>query len=98
MQNTWKYYKKHFNKSVNYCDHDMHFEPRKPVDVSYGHDFQFGAGTERNGDFEEIEQGFNHTLVTYRKQLAHDTEVDNLKIAVNDAIAILQKEVHVVFL
>ena len=67
----------------------------EPGDVSYTQDFQFGAGTERNGDFEKIEQGFNHTLVTYREQLAHDTDMDNLKTAVNDAVTLLQKGVDV---
>ena len=38
--------------------------PRRPDDVSYIHDFQFGARTQRNGDFEEIEKGFNYALVT----------------------------------
>ena len=69
--------------------------PKNQVDVTYRHDFHFGSGTEKNGDFEEIEQGFNHTLVTYRKQLTHDNNMDNLRIAVKDAFIVLQKEVAV---
>ena len=90
-----KYCKKHFSRSINCRYHELHCKPRKPGDVSYRHDFQFGTGTERNGDFEEIFQGFDHTLVVYRKQLANDNNMDNLKIAVDDAITILQKEVAV---
>ena len=42
--------------------------------------------------FEEIQHGFDHNLVVYRKQLANERNMDNLKISVNDAITILQKE------
>ena len=73
-----KYCKKHFSKSINCRYHELYCESSKPDDVSYRHGFQFGADVERNEDFGEIEQGFSHTLVTYRKQLAHDTEVDNM--------------------
>ena len=67
-------------------------KPRKPGDVSYRHDFQFGTGTgtERNGDFEEIQQGFDRTFVVYKNQLANDSNMDNLKITVNDAITDLE--------
>ena len=54
---------KHFSRSINCRYHELHCEPRKPGDVSYRHDFQYGAGARRNGDFEEIDQSFNHTLV-----------------------------------
>ena len=90
-----QYCKKHFSRSINCRYHELHCKPKKPDDVTYRHDFQFGSGTEKNGDFEEIEQGFNHTLVTYRKQLTHDNNMDNLRIAVKDAFIVLQKEVAV---
>ena len=92
-----KYCKKHFSRSINCRYHELHCQPRNPGDITYRHNFQFGAGTERNGDFDEIEQGFNHTFVTYRKQLTHDINMENLKTAVQDAITILQKEVAVRF-
>ena len=87
--------KKHFSRSINCRYHELHCQPRKPDDLTYRHNFQFGSGTDRNGDFEEVEQAFNHTLVTYRKQLAHNSNMDNLRSAFQDAITILQKEVAV---
>ena len=90
-----KYCKKHFSRSISCRYHELHCKPGKPGDVSYRHDFQFGTGTERNGDFEEIHQGFDYTLVVYRKQLANESSMDNVKITVNDAITTLQKEVAV---
>ena len=90
-----KYCRKHFSRSINCCYHELHCKPRKAGDVSYRQGFQFGTGTERNGDFEEIQQGFEHTLVVYRNQLANDSNIDNLKIAVNNAMTILQKKVAV---
>ena len=90
-----KYCKKHFSRSINCRYHELHCKPRKPGDVSCRHNFQFGTGIEKNGDFEEFQQGFDHTLLIYREQLANDSNMDNLKVAVNNAITILQKEVSV---
>ena len=45
-----KYCKKHFIRSNNCRYHELHCKPRKPGYVSCKNDFQFGAGTERNGD------------------------------------------------
>ena len=60
-----KYCERHFSKSINCHYHELYCEPRKTDDISCRCDFQCGAGTERNEDFKEIEQGFNHTLATY---------------------------------
>ena len=90
-----QYCKRHFSRSINCRYHEIHCKPKNPNDLTYIDAFQFDAGTEKNGDFEEIEQGFNHTLVTYRKQLVHESNMNNLEIAVKDAITILQKEVAV---
>ena len=90
-----QYCKKHFSRSINCHYHEIYCKPKSLGDLSYRDAFQFSAGTENNGYFEEIEQGFNHTLVTYRKQLAHESNMDNLKIIVKDAITILQKEIAV---
>ena len=49
-----KYCKKHFSRSINCRYHELHCKPRKPGDVSYRHDFQFGTGTERNGDLKKF--------------------------------------------
>ena len=84
-----KYCKKYHYISIDCHYHELHC----PCDVIYRYKFQSGAATERNGDFKEIEQGVNHTHVVYRRQLAHDSNMDNLKIAVNDAITFLQVEV-----
>ena len=77
--------------------HELHCRPRKPDDVGYRHDVQFGRGHERNGDFEEIEQGLDHLFVTYRKKLTHDSDTDRLQSAFKDALTVLQKEVAVRF-
>ena len=60
---------KHFSRSINCCYQELHCKPRKPGDVSYRCNFYFGTGTETNGDFDEIQQGFDHTLVVYRKKM-----------------------------
>ena len=65
--------RKHFSRSINFRYHELHCEPRRPGDVSYIYDFQFGAGTEKNGDFEEVDQGFNQALVTYKKEVSKKT-------------------------
>lgn len=54
---------KNFSRSINCFYHELHCKTRKPGNVSYRHGFQFGTGTERNVDFEEIQQDFDHTLV-----------------------------------
>ena len=92
-----RYCKKNFSRSVNCRYHELHCKPRKPDDISYRHDFQFGSGNERNGDFEEIEQGLNRLMITYRKKLTHDNDLDKLQLAFSDAITVLQKEVAVRF-
>ena len=92
-----KYCKKNFSRSVNCRYHELHCKPRKPDDVTYRHHVQFGRGHERNGDFEEIEQGFDHLFVTYRKKLTHDNNIDQLQSAFKDALTVLQKEVAVRF-
>ena len=51
--------------------HKLHCRHRKPDDVGYKHDVQFGRGHMRNGDFEEIEQGLDHLFVTYRIYYIH---------------------------
>ena len=86
-----QYCKRHFSRSINCRYHEIHCKPKSPGDLTYRDAFQFSAGTENNCDFEEIEQGFNHILVIYRKQLAHESNMANLKISVKDAITILQK-------
>ena len=53
---------KYFSRCINCRYHELHCKTRELGDVSYRHDFQFGSGTERNGDFEKIHQGFDHTL------------------------------------
>ena len=92
-----RYCKKNFSRSVNCRYHELHCKPRKPDDISYRHDFQFGSGNERNGDFEEIEQGLNRLMVAYRKKLTHENNFDKLQLAFSDAITVLQKEVAVRF-
>ena len=92
-----KYCKKNFSRSVNCRYHELHCRPRKPDDVGYRYDVQFGRGHERNGDFEEIEQGLDHLFVTYRKKLTHDSDTDQLQSAFKDALTVLQKEVAVRF-
>ena len=92
-----RYCKKNFSRSVNCRYHELHCKPRRPDDISYRHDFQFGSGNERNGDFEEIEQGLNRLMITYRKKLTHDNDLDKLQLAFSDAITVLQKEVAVRF-
>ena len=52
-----KYCKKLFSKSINCLYHELHCQPKEAGDVSYRADFQFGAGTETNGGFEEIQHG-----------------------------------------
>ena len=52
-----EYCKKNNSRSVPCRYHELHCTPRKPDDIGYKHDVQFGRGHKRNGDFEEIEQG-----------------------------------------
>ena len=92
-----KYCKKHFSRRVNCRYHELHCKPRKAGDVSYRHDFQFGSGNEKNGEFEEIQQGFDHLVVIYRKKLTNDNNLDKLRSAFTDAVTVLQKEVAVRF-
>ena len=74
----------------------MRFIVNPDGDVSYKADFQFGAGTETNGGFEEIHLGRERVCVVYRKQLSQNSDMDNLKSALTtDAITVLQKEVAV---
>ena len=47
-----EYCKKQLNRSI--LHHELHCKPRKPGDVSYRHDFQFGTRTEINRDLKEI--------------------------------------------
>ena len=91
-----KYCKKLFARSINCLYHEIHCQPRKDGDVSYRADFQFGAGTETNGGFEEIQHGLDRVFVSYRKHLSQNSDMDNLKSALTtDAITVLQKEVAV---
>ena len=92
-----RYCKKNFSRSVNCRYHELHCKPRKPDDISYRHDFQFGSGNEKNGEFEEIQQGFDHLVVIYRKKLTNDNNLDKLRSAFTDAVTVLQKEVAVRF-
>ena len=92
-----KYCKKNFSRRVNCRYHELHCKPRKAGDVSYRHDFQFGSGNEKNGEFEEIQQGFDHLVVIYRKKLTNDNNLDKLRSAFTDAVTVLQKEVAVRF-
>ena len=50
-----EYCEKYFSRGINCHYHELHCEPRRHGDVSYRNGFQFGVGTKRNGDFEEIE-------------------------------------------
>ena len=91
-----KYCKKPFARSINCLYHELHCQPREAGDVSYRDDFQFGAGTETNGGFEEIQHGRDRVCVIYRKHLPRNSEMDNLKSAMTvDATTVLQKEVAV---
>ena len=49
--------KKPFARSINCLYHELHCQPREARDVIYRDAFQFGAGTETNGVFEEIQHG-----------------------------------------
>ena len=91
-----KYCKKPFARTINCLYHELHCQPREAGDVSYRDDFQFGAGTDTNGGFEEIQHGRDRVCVMYRKHLSQNSEMDNLKSAMTeDAITVLQKEVAV---
>ena len=90
-----KYCKKNFSRRVNCGYHELHCKLGKPGDFTYRHDFQFGAGNEKNGDFEEIDQGLGNVFVIYRKKLTQDSNMDKLQSAFQDAITVLQKEVAV---
>ena len=84
-----KYCKKPFARSINCLYIEFHCQPRKAGDLNYSDDFQFGAGTERDGGFEEIQRVF----VIDRKQLAQNNEMNNLKSAMKeDAITSCKKK------
>ena len=56
-----KFCKKLIARSINCLYHELHRQPRQMVVVSRA-DFQFGAGTEKNGGFEEIQYGLDRVL------------------------------------
>ena len=73
-----KYCKKLFARSINCLYHELHCQPREAGDISYRDDFQFGAGTETNGGFEEIQHCRERVCVVYRKQLSQNSDMYNL--------------------
>ena len=84
---------KFFARSINCLYHELHCKPTEAGDVSYRADFQFGAGTDTNGGFEEIQLGRERVFVVYRKQLSQTSDMDNLKSALTkNAITVLQKK------
>ena len=88
-----KYCKKLYARSVICLCQELQCQPREAGDASYRANFQFGAGTETNGCFEEFQHGRERVCLIHRRQLSQNSDMDNFKSAITtDATTVLQKK------